>query len=221
MMEYMKNMYIEKTDKKYEAIFCDLDGTLLEDKMRHYKCYQDIVHKYGGQCVSLEIYWNDKRNKIKRTVLLEKTHFQGTYEDYLQEWLARIEQEEYLKHETLKPDIMETIDYIKAKTEKLVLITMRNQTENLLKQLEWLDLINKFDEIHVGKSLDGKKKSDLVNKTYGKSAIVIGDTEDDMQLAQKINSPFLGITNGLRNEKYLKADYLLEELHLVQNQDIL
>ena len=63
--------------KRFDYVFCDLDGTLLEDKQRHYECYKAIVKKYGGNCIPLDEYWNDKRNKVKRTVLLEKTGFQG------------------------------------------------------------------------------------------------------------------------------------------------
>ena len=63
--------------KRFNYVFCDLDGTLLEDKQRHYECYKAIVKKYGGNCIPLDEYWNDKRNKVKRTVLLEKTGFQG------------------------------------------------------------------------------------------------------------------------------------------------
>lgn len=206
---------------KYKYIFCDLDGTLLDDKMRHYLCYFDIVHMYGGNPISIDEYWCDKRNKVKRTELLEKTGFKSTYDIFYNEWIQRIEQEKYLSYEVLKPNISKAIEYIKQYVEKFYLVTMRNCEDNLMRQISYLGLKDYFDSIYIGKTELGRSKADLIDKYYGTSALVIGDTEDDMMLAKKIGSPFLAITNGLRNQKYLKGTYYLEELVDIIASDIL
>lgn len=196
----------------YKVIFCDLDGTLFEDSERHYRCYCDIVSKYGGNCIDKETYWADKRNKINRKELLKKSNFQGSYEDYIQTWNEWIEQEKYLKFETPREKLDEILGLLRKTTEKLVLITMRQKKEALEKQLADRGLLSYFDEIIKGDPTR-EKKADLVAQQYGESALVIGDTEADGELSQRIGSRFIAVTSGLRERKYLyMADYFVEDL---------
>jgi phosphoglycolate phosphatase-like HAD superfamily hydrolase len=187
--------------KRFNYVFCDLDGTLLEDKQRHYECYKAIVKKYGGNCIPLDEYWNDKRNKVKRTVLLEKTGFQGTYDDYLSKWLALIETPEFLKYETLKPDTLSFLEWLGDNSEHIVLTTQRRNRENLLSQLEELGISGYFEEV-----VSGNHKTDILDGKYNKESLVIGDTEADEETAERLGCTFIAVISGLRNEKYLAAD---------------
>lgn len=195
----------------YDYVIWDLDGTLLDDRKRHYACYLDIVEKYGGTPVSEERYWELKRNKIKRTVLLEETAFEGTYQQYLDEWIDRIEQVGYLRRAVLRPGAEELLKKLRAAAVKVVLVTMRNHTECVEQQLQWLGIAGYFDGIFVGKSLQGQKKADVVSAAIpdikGKRVLVIGDTEDDEQVAKSLGADFVAMTTGLRDKKYLEADY--------------
>ena len=185
---------------KYEYIFCDLDGTLLDDSERHYRCYCDIVAKYGGKCIGKEEYWLDKRNKVKRTILLKKTEFQGSYDDYINTWNQWIEQEKYLAYEVPKPYMEETLKLMKTNTSKLILVTMRQSIQNLEKQLEKLEIYDYFDQVIKGDPTK-QKKADLISDIYDGKVMVIGDTEADQQLAQKIDGIFIAVTSGLRDEQ--------------------
>ncbi|MBQ6215307.1 MAG: HAD family hydrolase [Oscillospiraceae bacterium] len=187
--------------KRFDYVFCDLDGTLLEDKQRHYECYKAIVNKYGGNCIPPDEYWNDKRDKVKRTVLLEKSGFQGTYDDYLSEWLALIETPEFLKYETLKPDTLSFLEWLGDNSEHIVLTTQRRNRENLLSQLEKLGISGYFEEV-----ASGDNKPDILDGKYNKDSLVIGDTEADEETAERLGCTFIAVTSGLRNEKYLAAD---------------
>ena len=187
--------------KRFDYVFCDLDGTLLEDKQRHYECYKAIVKKYGGNCIPPDEYWNDKRNKVKRTVLLEKTGFQGTYDDYLSEWLALIETPEFLKYETLKPDTLSFLEWLRDNSEHIVLTTQRRNRKNLLSQLEKLGISGYFEEV-----VSGDNKTDILDGKYNKDSLVIGDTEADEETAKRLGCTFIAVTSGLRNGKYLTAD---------------
>lgn len=207
----MKKMYLHYLIEKAEIIYFDLDGTILDETMRHYRCYCDIVAKYGGKSISLDEYWKDKRNKQKRTILLEKTHFGGTYDDYLGEWLNRIEQMDYLIQETLKPGVIQFLKSQKKKKKKLILVTMRRCKENLMKQLNHLGLIDYFDEIVTGDPTKTKKE-DLIEPSNEKKAIVIGDTEAEMKLAQKVSAKYIAVTTGLREPQYLEADFYVEQI---------
>ena len=194
----------------YDYVIWDLDGTLLDDRKRHYACYLDIVEKYGGTPVSEERYWELKRNKIKRTVLLEETAFEGTYQQYLDEWIERIEQIGYLRREKLRPGAEELLKKLHTAAEKVVLVTMRNHTERVEQQLQWLGIAGYFDAIFIGKSLQGQKKTDVVSTAIPdiaeKHVLVIGDTEDDEQVAKSLGADFVAMITGLRDKKYLGAD---------------
>lgn len=187
--------------KRFDYVFCDLDGTLLEDKQRHYECYKAIVKKYGGNCIPPDEYWNGKRNKVKRTVLLEETGFQGTYDDYLSAWLALIETPEFLIFETLKPDTLSFLEWLRDNSEHIVLTTQRRNRENLLSQLEKLGISGFFEEV-----ASGDHKTDILDGEYNKDSLVIGDTEADEETAKRLGCTFIAVTSGLRNEKYLAAD---------------
>ncbi len=183
--------------KRFNYVFCDLDGTLLEDQQRHYECYKAIVKKYGGNCIPPDEYWNDKRNKVKRTVLLEKTGFQGTYDDYLSEWLALIETPDFLKYETLKPDTLSFLEWLRDNSEHIVLTTQRRNRKNLLGQLEKLGISGYFEEV-----VSGDNKTDILDGKYNKDSLVIGDTEADEETAKRLGCTFIAVTDGIREEKY-------------------
>ena len=182
--------------KRFDYVFCDLDGTLLEDKQRHYECYKAIVKKYGGICIPPDEYWNGKRDKVKRTVLLEKSGFQGTYDDYLSAWLALIETPEFLKYETLKPDTLSFLEWLRDNSEHIVLTTQRRKRNNLLSQLEKLGISGFFEEV-----ASGDHKTDILEGEYNKDSLVIGDTEADEETAKRLGCTFIAVTDGLREEK--------------------
>ncbi len=203
----------------FNYVFCDLDGTLLEDSMRHYRCYQDIVRYYGGTCISKEEYWNDKRNKVKRTILLEKTHFKGTYNEYLAAWNDMIEMEKYLQFETVRPDTTKVLKWLRRNSQHLELVTMRQNREVLEKQLSDIGIIQFFEKIRKGDPIR-ESKADLFHEQYGRDSIVIGDTEADQQLARKIGSSFVAFTSGLRDAIFFRDEmYCIRSLNEIMLLD--
>lgn len=204
----------------YNTVYCDLDGTLIDDKMRHYKCYENIVKKYGGKAVSIEEYWNDKRNKVNRHILLEKTHFKGSYEQYLQEWNLTIENDEFMQYAVLKDGVYEALKWMHSISDKVCLVTMRQNGNMLEKQLKVLSIYDEFDEICKAMPYQDKK-SKVVRITAGESNLVIGDTEDDGEFAKEIKADFLALSSGLREEKYLtSANLIIDSWPLFLLQDI-
>ena len=129
----------------------------------------------------------------------------------MSEWLDRIEEKEYLELETLKFGVIEFLKWLKEQGKNVILVTMRRNRENLLWQLEKLQIKEYFSEIISGNPLISKKK-DLVTNCDEKAAIVIGDTEGESELAQKLGAPFIAITSGMRERKYLDADFYIEQL---------
>jgi phosphoglycolate phosphatase-like HAD superfamily hydrolase len=191
----------------YKYIICDLDGTLLDDTGRHYRLYCDIVEKYGGTCTSKEEYWDMKRKKIRRDVLLEKTAFRGTYRQYMDEWLARIETPEYLRYETVKDGARQLLSKLRENTEHLYLATMRQNRDNLLAQLKALKLYDCFDKIYSTSPLQEKSKAELIGTLEEGKVLVIGDSEADEALAAALHAEFWAMTDGLREAENFSTSY--------------
>lgn len=198
--------------KKYECIFIDLDGPILNGKNRHYQCYKDIINKYGGKPLNIEKYWNLKRNMVERNIIIKKSDFQGTYDEFMNMWMETIETKKYLKYDTLKPKAVETLENFRKYSNKIYLVTMRNNSNNSMLQLEELGLSRLFDSIILCSSKRENPKYNALKKIQFHSAIVIGDTEEDTKMAKRLGIKCIGITNGLRERKLLEADYYVDEI---------
>lgn len=197
---------------KFDYIFLDLDGPILEGKQRHYQCYKEIVERYGGNILDIDLYWDMKRSMITRDILLNKSNFQGTYEIFFQEWMKNIEDEKYLILDVLKPQVVEVLNSWKEFTSNIVLVTMRQNREFLIQQLKNLAVYDFLDEIiDCPPQRKNTKYEALKNKAFN-SAIFIGDTEEDTRTAKMLNIKSIGITNGLRKKEFLDADYYYEEI---------
>lgn len=185
--------------KNLGLIITDLDGTILNDSSRHYRCYVDIINSFGGKCISQQDYWRAKRDGLNRRELLKLSYFRGTYDDYLNAWVNLIETDKYLQFETLKNGALDTLVFLKDNSEKLVLATMRQNRVNLIRQLKRLNIFDLFDEIITANPLLTTKAEALV-KYKGDDGYFIGDTEADLSAATNLNIPFIFVSDGIRSK---------------------
>jgi len=194
---------------KYKnVIFTDLDGTILDTVDRHYNCYYDIIIRKNAVPLCKEEYWQLKRKKIKRTVLLEKSGWNLPYEDFYNDWLDLIETENYLEFDRLSEETKSNLFKIK-KNYRIILVTMRRFKTNLINQLIKLKILDVFEDVIVTDPfVQGSKYIKLLETDIEfDKAIVIGDTEEDMYLAKGLLLPFVAITSGLRDEVYLNTEH--------------
>ncbi|AJQ26088.1 HAD family hydrolase [Pelosinus fermentans] len=208
--------------RKIDYIFLDLDGPILDGKLRHYNCYRDIILKDGGVPIDIDQYWNMKRAKIKRDIILHQSQYQNTYENFLQQWIDNIEKKEYLKFDELKPYISDTLSDWRDFAKSIVLVTMRNNHDNLLWQLHHFGIYNLLDNVISCSNIkqEGGKYNELKGLSFN-TAIVIGDTEEDTITAEKLGIKVIAITNGLREKKHLCADYYFEEIYQIDMKQII
>jgi phosphoglycolate phosphatase-like HAD superfamily hydrolase len=206
---------------KLDCIFIDLDGTLLEGKLKHYNCYKDIILKDGGTPLDINIYWDMKRSKITRDVFLEKSKYKSTYNDFLMQWLENIESEKYLYYDKLKPDVINVLNKWTNYTNRIILTTMRNNHENLYRQLDNLKIRDVFDEIIICRCQENNEKYKFVKNIKFTTAVVIGDTEHDITLAEKLNIQCIAVTNGMRKKEFLNTDYFEEEIKDIDIENII
>lgn len=206
---------------KLDCIFIDLDGTLLEGKLKHYNCYKDIILKDGGTPLDINIYWDMKRSKITREVFLEKSKYKSTYNNFLMQWLENIESEKYLYYDKLKPDVIDVLNKWNNYTNRIILTTMRNNHENLYRQLDNLKIRDIFDEIIICRCQENNEKYKYVKDIKFATAVVIGDTEHDITLAEKLKIRCIAVTNGVRKKEFLNADFFEEEIKNIDIENII
>ena len=192
------------------TIVLDLDGPLLEGKKRHYKCYADILSRHGFVPLDIDVYWQMKRACVNRRDILSKSHAEGMYDTFLDEWLANIEKQDYLACDELQPNVLIKLKQWNEKGIKLILATMRKNEDNLNQQLQNLGLKPCFDSVVVcDHSKGGVGKAESVRTRYpdlnrGK-CLWIGDTEADAQAAAHLGCPRILVSCGLRDDEHLKS----------------
>ena len=206
---------------KLDYVFIDLDGTLLEGKFKQYNCYKDILLKDGGNPLNLNDYWNMKRSKIRRDSILAASDYKGDYHNFYLQWIENIEKIKYLKFDTLMEDTPRVLTDWKNLSRKIVLVTMRNNRENLLWQLHELKLLDIFDEVINCKGLENPSKDRFIKHLKFDFAVVIGDTEEDTDLAKSINMKSIAITSGIRKKELLEADFYAEDISSIDLEGII
>ena len=205
---------------RYDYIFCDLDGPILDGKYRHYKCYCDIlINKYKMKPLPLGIYWSYKRSGMGIKKILNGTGINE--EHFLIEWKKNIERREVLVYDTCKPEIDVALKYLKSKTKYLYVVTMRSNYSNLLWELKNNEIYSYFDEVICCKNVGIESKYCRLKQIHFNNALLIGDTEVDIYTAKKLDCNFIGISNGLRSNKIFEQLVNFEELIDIYKDDYL
>jgi phosphoglycolate phosphatase-like HAD superfamily hydrolase len=199
-------------EKKFKNIFLDLDGTVLEERHRHFNCYHDTIIEDGGISLTEDEYWEAKRNKIDRNTILERSSYPKDYQLFLNKWLNRIEMKKYLEYETLKPKALETLKTWRTISEQIVIVTMREKPRNLMWQVKSLGILPLVDKILRCSPKNEKSKIEALNCIDTNMSVFIGDTEVDMQTARSLGIIAIAVIKGLRAKQYLDADYYFEEI---------
>lgn len=202
------------------TIILDLDGPLLDGQHRHYRCYYDILMENGFTPLPSEEYWTMKRQRLDRHQQLAASQADGIYSLFLHSWRQRIEEKKYLAYDRLQPGSLEKLQEWKSRKLELILVTLRNNQENLHEQLGSLGLQPLLDAI-VAVGTDGGEagKADAarpyVERLQSADVLWVGDTETDIAAARRLGVPVCAVGCGLRTEEYLeslKPDLLVQDL---------
>jgi phosphoglycolate phosphatase-like HAD superfamily hydrolase len=203
-----------------ETILLDLDGPVLDGKHRHYACYRDILVENGFVPISLEAYWEMKRNRLDRRAQLGASNAEGIYDRFLASWMERIEERGYLSLDRLQPGATERMEEWRRQGIRLILVTLRNNEPNLLWQLDLMGIRSLLDEVVcVGSSGGAEGKAAAARSAVGtgetESLLWIGDTEIDIAAARRLGVAVCAVGCGLRAPSLLaqlKPDFLVHGL---------
>lgn len=203
-----------------KTIILDLDGPLLDGRLRHYRCYSDILLENGFTPRPIDEYWEMKRQRVDRHRQLTVSGADGIYNDFLRTWIERIEEKKYLELDRPQPGAVQRLKEWKSSGIKLILATMRNNKSNLYWQLELLELLQLLDQVvAVGTTRKQSNKADAVKpylkKLSSDSVLWVGDTEVDIKAARLLGVRVCVVGCGLRTPNYLstlKPNYLVSDL---------
>lgn len=202
-------------------IFLDLDGPLLDGKLRHYDCYRDILEEHHLKPLPIDQYWDLKRDRVDRKHILAMSEAEHLYERFLELWLQRIESEKYLALDRLQHHCLETLSSWKHSGIKLFLVTLRNNPYTLKRQLEKLGISAFIDEwISAGSSQGARGKAKAARSVIpcgdSNRVVWIGDTEVDIEAARLLGMSVCALSCGLRTRGFLerlRPEYLETDLY--------
>lgn len=195
--------------KQIKQIFLDLDGPLLDGKLRHFYCYSKILHKYGFTPIGINEYWEKKKLLLNRRELLKLSNAESIYDEYLSEWIAAIETSESLALDEVQDDALKCLQTWKSLDIKLFLVTLRKNKEAVAEQLYLKGFTEYLDEILICDHVSGGTgKANAVREhpnidIMPDNSIWIGDTEVDWEAARSLGMNIILVGNGLRDRTLL------------------
>jgi len=203
-----------------QVIFFDLDGTIIDTSSRHYLVYKDIMVSCGiTNILSKNEFWNEKRKGKKTVELLPKNLAEEFIKKFMDEWLKRIEDKRYLKYDKLLPESLDVLSILKDNCD-LILITLRNNRENLLWELNNFGLNKYFKGVLVDSPLKIKNKVSLIKDYVERNSendnfIIVGDTEADIFAGKELGILTIAVTYGIRSKEFLmklKPDFCFDNI---------
>ncbi len=200
----------------------DLDGTLINSGQRHCGLMGEILagtapevmsERTSGMCYAPVEYMRYKADGHSGLQYL--TDCLGLGEEAAGQimalWQQQIEEERWLKTDTLYPDTLGFLERLKQKQGKIIYLTARQNKEGLLQELKRLEIDGYADDIHVvPPSVAGKAKKRIVETLLAKmgedegAVCIVGDTENEYHLAKELSLSCYLLNRGARSKRYWK-----------------
>lgn len=184
-------------------IIFDLDGTLIDSRLRLYRLIKDLVPNLS---LSFEQYWAMKRNKISNESILrsELNFTQTEINDFVKEWMELIEAPNYLQFDSVFSGLHLALEGLHSKAD-LFICTDRQLSEPVLNQLESLNLSNFFKKTLVTKKEQAKESLIMDNLgVLDKKDWLIGDTGKDIQVGQTLKIQTCAVLSGFLSRNALE-----------------
>lgn len=195
-------------------IFFDLDGTLIDSKLRLYKLFQFLV---ANSNLTYDEYWKLKQQKISNQVILA-TRFgysESMFQTFIDKWMQLIEHQDFLKFDKVI-DGVENVLHILQQRADLYVCTARQHQQPALKQLEVFGLKKYFRQVFVTEQKYSKNELITNNvPSLGSSDWFVGDTGHDIQVGKKLNINTCAVMSGFLSHEVLTEyhpDVLLESV---------
>lgn len=190
------------------VIFVDLDGTLLDISRRYYEIHQDLCREFGLSPLPFHKYWALKR-KGSQWVDFPEVSSPRLQRQYWEKRLSLLEERKYLAYDRLVRGAKEAV-IAWRESHSVILVTLRRNLTNLHWQLNRLGLEAAFHAILASEegAGDTDKKVKLIREgatDRTMEAIIVGDSEADIQTAKSLGIASYAVSNGIRSASFLRS----------------
>lgn len=199
--------------------FIDLDGTLLDVSTKFYNTYSVILTQHNQPTLEKELYWELKRNKTPEEIIRKVSG--AIVDGFSIQRKNIIETDSYQQFDLLHDSVIDVLKEL-SQNGTLVLVTLRNSHDQVLKQLKQFELLSFFKTVlSSGEETNPKWsiKTNLINSQFGselpEKAIFIGDTETDILAGKNLGFKTVGVLNGMRNYELISEvspDFILPSI---------
>lgn len=181
----------------------DLDGTLIDVRLRHYQVYADCLREAGIEPLAPGAYWS-RRRAGESTLRIAAETPGPIFSRFTSLWNERIETPRYLDMDRAFSGTRSLLDSL-AGDHELLLLTLRRNRAALESQLQRLGLERPFRRVICA---DNGQASDKAALLAGAGAVhdtwVIGDSEADIALGRAIGARTLSVSCGVRSPAFLQ-----------------
>lgn len=180
----------------------DLDGTLIDSRLRLYRLFQQLV---PSSKLTYESYWTLKQDKVSNEAILSKEFGfdAAAIERFLVDWMESIEAPEFLAFDANFPGMHETLERL-SKQAMLHVCTARQHRQPAVDQLDRLGLLAFFESVMVTEQNQSKEELIASVSGLGPQDWIIGDTGKDIKAGQSLGIKTCAVLSGFLSEKSLK-----------------
>jgi phosphoglycolate phosphatase len=193
-------------------VFLDLDGPILNTADRNFAVFCHVAAELGRETTcSATKFWELKRQGLSSADIFSQCGSTSSDDNrrFTQQLLKQIEMPSWLKLDQIQPGVDDWLSTM-ASQFVLVLITLRQDSQQLGRQLERLGLHRFFRSVlranpTVGKGWELKRKL-IVDSCYAAGGLIIGDTEIDIRAGKLMGLGTIAVSCGIRDAAFLSNE---------------
>ncbi|MFC1516559.1 HAD family hydrolase [Thermodesulfobacteriota bacterium] len=206
------------------TIVLDLDGTLIDNSVRHFEVYKFLSSNLGiTNILKQKEYWDLRRGGLSNIqVMLYRGMAPSLRNLVFARWMEMIENDEMLRRDNHFPGVKEWL-WNAEKLFNLYLITLRKNITLVNDQIDRMGIMSFFRKVicvsHDRDPATSKAKA-FDMQARKKIEVWIGDSEVDLQAAQIIGTKFIAVSSGVRDEKWLRSAGATEIYRFITEIDL-
>ena len=216
------------------TVFCDFDGPIVDVSDRYYSTYHlaladtkkfyaelssrpSVTDHIKQYILTKEQFWQMKQNRTPDREIAQRSGLTAEMTDYfLAQVLEIVNRPNLLEQDKLQPGASWALNLLRAEGAKLILVTLRDQTEatRILAENGLLSLFTGIygsDDSQSAYQNYADYKTQLLDRAMSEhstqavrdNAWMIGDTEADILAGQAMGIPTIGLTCGIRSHQQL------------------
>ena len=194
----------------------DLDGTLIDSSERHYRLMEMLLKEYVPDVLERKTFLPAAFMQYKadgnsgKKYLLECMGIEEKKADCIMAaWQQQIEEEQWQRLDRLYPDTKKFLERIRQEGADIYYLTARRKKTELFEELERLEIAEYPKEVKVVQPFHAfEEKKNFVRALMAsvdavkEQFFVIGDTENEYQLAKELLLPYGILNRGFRSKRF-------------------